>query len=241
MADAVPAACPQLLFQPEPGACQVLLIRHGQSAPFEPGRPFPLVDGHGDPLLTELGHHQAQLVAQRLAHEPIAAIYVSSLTRTHQTAAPLASELGLTPIVESDLREVFLGQGEGGLFRQMNADNHPAAVAMRTKREWGEIPGAETNAQLKARTVAAVERIALAHDDQMVAVFCHGGVIAAVVGHAVGADPHTFHGARHTGISHLVVNRPDTSDERWLLRSFNDAAHAGSLVADHPVPDRADR
>lgn len=230
---------PQLLFQAEPGACQILLIRHGQSAPFVPGQPFPLVDGHGDPPLTDLGHHQAELLAGRLVHEPISAIYVSTLTRTHQTAAPLAARLGLEPTVERDLREVHLGIGEGGLFRQMASENHPAVVAMRANREWGEIPGAESNREVQARTVGAIERIAAAHTDQMVAVVCHGGVIGAVVAHAVGAPPFAFHGARHTSISHLVVN-PAGHDERFILRSFNDGAHAGTLTADHgPQPPAA--
>lgn len=241
-----PRSFPQLLFQPDPGACQVLLVRHGQSMAFVPGQPFPLVDGHGDPPLTDLGLFQAELVGKRLASEPIRAIYVSSLTRTQQTAAPLAARLGLVPTVERDLREIYLGVGEGGAFRQMSADNHPAVLAMRARQEWGEIPEAETNAQLQARTVAAVERVAASHPDEMVAVFCHGGVIGALVAHAVGANPFTFHGARHTSISHVVINQPELAtggaamaeaegrtDDRWVLRSFNDAAHAGSLTADH--------
>jgi 2,3-bisphosphoglycerate-dependent phosphoglycerate mutase len=235
MADPAPPSFPQLLFQPEPGACQILLVRHGQSAPFVPGQTFPLVDGHGDPPLTELGHHQAQLVARRLAGEPIRAIYVSSLTRTHQTAAPLADRLGLTPQIEPDLREVFLGEGEGGRFRQMSSEEHPAVLRMRANQEWGEVPGAESNTQLRARTVAAVERIAAANPDRMVAVFCHGGVIASLVGHVVSANPFAFHGARHTSVSHLVVN-PSDHEERWILRSFNDGAHAGTLTTDHQVP-----
>lgn len=222
---------PQTFFQPEPGSSQVLLVRHGQSAPFVPGQPFDLVDGHGDPHLSELGHFQAGLIGERLAAEQIAAIYVSSLTRTHQTAAPLAERLGVEPTVEPDLREVFLGEGEGGRFRQMAMEEHPAALALRANREWGEIPGAETNAEFTARTVSAVERIAAAHPDQLVAAFCHGGVIGAVLGHAAGVDPFTFNGARHTSISHLVV---DT--ETWLIRSFNDGAHSGTLTADHVLP-----
>ena len=47
-------------------------------------------------------------------HEPIDAIYVTTLRRTHETAAPLAARLGITPIEEPDLREVFLGEWEGG-------------------------------------------------------------------------------------------------------------------------------
>ncbi|MDH3680575.1 MAG: histidine phosphatase family protein [Acidimicrobiia bacterium] len=222
---------PQTLYQPEEGATQILLVRHGQSLPFVPGRPFELVDGHGDPHLSELGHYQAKLVGERLADEPIAAIYASSLTRTQQTAAPLAAELELPTVVEADLREVYLGEGEGGLLRQMSAEDHPAVLAMRAKREWSEIPGAETNAAFAARTVGALHRIASAHPGQLVAAFCHGGVIGAVLGFAAGVNPFTFNGSRHTAISHVVLN-----PSGWVIRSFNDGAHAGRLTADHQLP-----
>lgn len=222
---------PQTLHQPPPGTCRVVLVRHGQSAPFVPGEPFDLVDGHGDPHLTQLGHHQAELVGARLAEEPVSSIYVSSLTRTHQTAAPLARHLGLEPVVEPDLREVFLGEGEGGLFRQMSSEDHPAALRMRENREWGEIPGAETNAQLVARTVAVIGRLATAHPDELVTAFVHGGVIAAVLSHVANVNPFTFHGARHTSLSQV-----DVGPDGWQIRSFNDGAHAGRLTADHQLP-----
>jgi probable phosphoglycerate mutase len=235
-AETLSATYAQHFYEPPAGSSQVLLIRHGQSEPYVPGRPFPLVDGHGDPKLTELGHYQAELVARRLADEPISAIYVSSLTRTHQTAAPLAARLGMTPIVEPDLREVFLGEGEGGRMREMAATDHPAIRAMRTRAEWGEIPGAETNRQLTERTVGAVRRIAAANGEGLAAVFCHGGVIAAVLGFAIDVGAMTLTGARHTSISHLVIEQPGTEPAHWTVRLFNDGGHAGTLTGDHQPP-----
>jgi probable phosphoglycerate mutase len=232
---------PQRFYEAPEGAAQLLLIRHGQSAPYVPGQPFALVDGHGDPELTELGHRQARSVADRLATEPIAAIYVSSLTRTHQTAAPLAERLGLTPTVEADLREVFLGEAEGGRFRELVASGDPLAAAAVEQGEWGLVPGAETNQQLTERTVGAVQRIAERHrdDEGLVAAYCHGGVISAILGWVMGVGARRFFGARHTSISHLVVSTPSTEAERWTLRLFNDGSHAGPLTADHPNPDRS--
>lgn len=229
----------QEFYQPPPGASQVLLIRHGQSEAYQPGTPFPLVDGHGDPKLTAKGRFQADQVGERLASEPIAAIYVSTLTRTQETAAPLAARLGLTPVVEPDLREVFLGDWEGGLTREMSAKGHPAALAMRANAEWGEIPGAETNRQLTERTVGAVRRIAAAHPQELVAAFCHGGVIAAVVGYALDVGAMTLAGARHTSISHLVIEAPATEPVHWTVRLFNDGSHAGTLTGDHEPPEEA--
>ena len=82
------ASYPQSGFPTIPGSADILLIRHGQSEPYRPAVPFPLVDGHADPALTPNGHEQAQHLADRLATAGIDAIYVSSLRRTAQTAAP---------------------------------------------------------------------------------------------------------------------------------------------------------
>ena len=103
----------QFRFTRPPGACELLLVRHGESIPSRDDPPFPLVDGQGDPELDPVGHEQAERVADRLEHEDISAIYVSTLQRTAQTAAPLAARLGITPRVEPDLREVGLGDWEG--------------------------------------------------------------------------------------------------------------------------------
>lgn len=215
-------------FEPPAGACQVVLVRHGQSAAFVEGHPFPLIDGHGDPALSPRGLWQAEKVGERLADEPVRAIYVSSLTRTHQTAAPLAGRLGIVPVEERDLREVGLGEFEGGLFRQMVAEGHPAIKEWRETGEWGAIPGGESNAELSARTVPVIERLAANHTDELIVVVCHGGVIASLVGHAMGTHQFSYSGSRNASISHVVV-LPDS----WSLRSFNDASHTGSLLFDH--------
>ncbi len=222
---------PQTFFQPDAGACQVLLVRHGQSAPFTEASPFPLVDGQGDPPLSSLGEWQAERVGARLAAEPINAIYATSLQRTRQTAAPLAGHLDLPITVEADLREVHLGVGEGGLFRKMSADGHPSTVAMRANREWGEVEGAESNAEFAGRTVPALQRLAAAHADELIAVFVHGGTIASLLGHALGINMFNLMGSRNSAISHIVV-----SGDQWIVRSFNDAAHAGPLTADAEPP-----
>ncbi len=214
-------------FDPPPGACQIILVRHGQSIPYVDDTPFDLVDGHGDPPLSPRGIWQADRVAERISEEPIDAIYVSSLTRTHQTAAPLADRLGMGTRLERDLREVYLGEFEGGLFRRMSAEGHPAVEEMHQSGEWGAIPGAETNEQLSIRVVPVIDRLAATHADELIVVVCHGGVIATLLGHATGQPWWVYGGIRNASMTHLVV-----TDERWIVRSFNDAGHIGSLTAD---------
>ncbi|MFV0256908.1 MAG: histidine phosphatase family protein [Acidimicrobiales bacterium] len=222
---------PQRIYQPEPGSTQIVLIRHGQSQPFNPEQPFPLVDGRGDPPLTDLGHDQARRLADRLHGEAFSAIYVSNLTRTGQTAAPLAGRLGLTAVVEPDLAEVRLGEAEGGRLRQLIAEGDPLAVRMRAVGDWGVIPGAETNAEVRRRTVGALDRIVTHHPDELVAVVCHGGVIGSILSRAAGSSPFLFNGSRHTALSHLVIGPGG-----WVIRSFNDAGHVGPLTEDHQLP-----
>src|SRR6059036_2845795 len=91
----------QYRFSLPEGATDLLIVRHGESAPARLDAPAPRVDGHSDPELAPEGREQAERLAERLAHEHIDAIYVTNLRRTAETAAPLAARLGLTPIVES--------------------------------------------------------------------------------------------------------------------------------------------
>tara|TARA_R110002073_G_scaffold292967_1_gene458397 strand:- start:834 stop:1487 length:654 start_codon:yes stop_codon:yes gene_type:complete len=207
-------------FEPPKGAAELLLIRHGETQAAVRGQSFPMVDGQGDPGLRPEGEAQARAVAERLKTEPIAAIYVTTLQRTHQTAAPLAASLGIAPRIEADLREVFLGDWDGGEFRFRAAENDPAFLRARERHEWGELPGAETTAALQARVRAGLLRIAAAHADELVAVVVHGGVVSAALAVATGSPAFAFNGADNGSISRVVVQ-----GERMILRGFNDIAH----------------
>jgi probable phosphoglycerate mutase len=207
-------------FTPPPGAADLLLIRHGETQAAVAGERFALVDGHGDPALHPEGERQAVAVGERLKSEPISAIYVTTLQRTHQTAAPLAAHLGLVPRVEADLREVFLGDWEGGEFRFRAAENHPAIARARENHEWGELPGGETMAALHTRVKRGLQRIAAAHPDELVAVVVHGGIVGAALSIATGARGFAFSGAANGSISRLVVHGED-----MIVRGFNDVSH----------------
>jgi 2,3-bisphosphoglycerate-dependent phosphoglycerate mutase len=210
----------QYRFVPPPGAADLLVIRHGESAPARDDQPAPLADGHSDPALDPVGADQAVRLADRLNREPIAAIYVTTLRRTAQTAAPLAGRLGLVPIVEPDLREIYLGDWEGAAFRKHTSEGHPIAVQMFTEQRWDVIPGAEATADFEARIRRGITRIATAHPNQRVAVVVHGGVIGMMIAIATGAQNFAFVGADNASISQLVV-----LGDRWIVRRFNDTSH----------------
>jgi probable phosphoglycerate mutase len=218
----------QTRFTRPAGSTELLLVRHGESEPFVPGRPFPRVGGQGDPALAPEGHRQAELLARRLAGHAIDAIYVTPLRRTAQTAAPLVAHLGIEPRVERDLREVQLGEWEGELYRQRVAEGHPLVVQMMVEQRWDVIPGAESPESLGDRVRGAIERIVADHPDQRVVVFSHGGVIAEILAQVAATNqPFAFLGCDNASISQIVA-----FSGRWILRRFNDTAHLDSMRAD---------
>jgi 2,3-bisphosphoglycerate-dependent phosphoglycerate mutase len=207
-------------FTPMPGSTTVLLVRHGESAPAIPDQPFALRDGHGDPELDPVGVAQAERLGQRLATERVDAIYVTTLRRTHETAAPLAKLLGLEPVEEPDLREVFLGEWEGGALRARAAAADPIFEQIFREERWDVIPGAEPHDDFDMRTARGLQRIVDAHPDGRVVVVVHGGVIGQLLHRVTGSRRFAFAGADNASINEIVV-----APERSVLRRYNDTSH----------------
>ena len=215
----------QYRYAPPTGATTIVLVRHGESAPEHPDTPFPLRDGHGDPPLAPDGREQARRVGERLASEHraglgIDAVYVTTLQRTQQTAAPLLELIELEPQVVADLREVYLGEWELQ-FRARVAAQDPIAIAMFTEERWDVIPGAEPGEEFAARLRSGIETIAAAHPGGRVGAVVHGGVIGQLLAMATGSSPFAFVGADNGSISEIVVQPEGT----WRVRRFNDIAH----------------
>ncbi len=227
-----PRVIRQWRFQPPPGATEILVVRHGESEPAVVGQSFSLLNGQSDPALSPEGVVEAERVCARLASEHIDAIYVSTLRRTAETAAPLARRLGITPVVDEDLREVFLGEWEGGgIFRERVTDQHPLAMRMFAEQRWDVVPGAEPADDFAQRVRGAIERIAAAHVDQRVVVVAHGGTIGEILHQATDSRPFAFIGADNASISHIVV-----TEEGWILRRFNDTSHLQPTMTTAPEP-----
>jgi 2,3-bisphosphoglycerate-dependent phosphoglycerate mutase len=221
----LPPAYHQRAFVLPPGATEIVLVRHGASEPAVAGQPFPLLDGHGDPALAPEGEVQAALVAERLAAEPLAGLFVTTLKRTAQTAAPLAARLGLEPVVVPELCEVSLGEWEGGEFRVRMAEGDPIAVRAVVEERWDVIPGAETMEALAGRVRAGIDAVvAAAGPGVTVAAVVHGGVIGEACRQATESRPFAFVHSDNGSLTRLVV----LDGGPWLLRSFNDTAHLGS-------------
>ena len=130
----------------------MVLVRHGASEAAVPGQTFAMVDGQGDPALSPVGKDQARSVAAALGGEAFSGIFASSLRRTQETAAPLAAAAGHEVVVLPDLREVNLGELEGGAYRIKVAEGDPLVAEIARQERWDLIPGAESPEQLSGRS-----------------------------------------------------------------------------------------
>jgi 2,3-bisphosphoglycerate-dependent phosphoglycerate mutase len=130
-----------------------------------------------------------------------------------------------------ELREVHLGDWEGGLFRVKVAERDPLAMRMIAEERWDIIPGAETMEVVAARVTAGIDKVVAATGPGKVAVvFAHGGVIGEICRQATNSRPFAFVHSDNCSVSRLVR----FADGRWLLLTFNDTSHLASWLP----PDR---
>ncbi len=213
---------PQKDYSRPDGSIEVVLIRHGASEAAVDGQSFELLEGQADPSLSDVGERQAQAVAEHLAGEPLEALYVTPLRRTHQTAAPLAALTGLEPVVLPELREVHLGDLDGGAFRIAVARRDPLVAEVFAKQRWDVIPGAESAEEFALRTRAGMERILESvQPGSSVAAVVHGGVIGELCRQASDSRPFAFVHADNGSLTRIAV----LADRRWWVRTFNEGAH----------------
>lgn len=193
---------------------RLVLVRHGQTDANVRGA----LDSRppGEPL-NERGRAQAEELARRLVAEPVTAVYASRATRAQQTAAPLATALGLDVVVLDGVHEVFVGDLEG---REDTAAREAFDVVY--QQFWqgnldAHLPGGESGNDLRSRFVPAVDTVMDGAEGSVVLV-SHGAAIRLGAAALLGDTAETAY-VPNTG---LVVLRPDP-DAGWALEHWDPA------------------
>lgn len=146
------------------------LVRHGESEWNLERR----IQGQMDPVLTDLGHKQAQAVAERFELGEWDLLYSSDLARARQTAEKVSARLGLEIRFRSILRERSQGKLEGLL-----------SVEARKRYPDFDAPevGRETLDQLTARAAKGIGEILAEGEGKRLIVVAHGALILAYLNH----------------------------------------------------------
>ena len=209
---------------------RLVLIRHAQAE----GNAEHRFIGQTDVPLTALGRRQAEAVGLRLRTADIARVVSSDLSRTADTAAAIAA-VSETPVeFEPAIREIHNGEW-AGLKPEEIARGWPDLWNRYRGGEDVQRPGGERWADVRARTLAVLER--LLSLDGVSVVVSHGGPI--VIG-AHWATGHIIEGNVFRGSLGAVQNTALTViDQGPKLTAFNDVGHldvfAGFEVPDAPV------
>jgi probable phosphoglycerate mutase len=169
-----------------PDPTTVFLIRHGHTDWIGNSIAGRLPDVH----LSAEGRAQADGLVDRMRHLPLRAIYTSPLSRTQETAAPLAAALALDVQACPEAVELDFGEWVGESIPGLAAD--PRWYAFNTFRSLSRAPGGELMPEVQTRIVAAVARIRAAHPGEAVALFSHGDVIRSAVAYFAGVPLDLF-------------------------------------------------
>jgi phosphoserine phosphatase len=160
----------------------ILLARHGETDWNRQGR----FQGHADPPLNATGHAQAAELAAELEGVELAAVYSSPLRRALETAQLVAAEHGLEPVAVDALREVDVGSWQG-LTRPEIETRYPEQFARWLDYDQGWEDG-ESYEEMGRRAVAALLKLAAAHEGERILVVTHGGPIRAAFAFADGTS-----------------------------------------------------
>lgn len=205
---------------------RLVLLRHGRTAWNDAGR----AQGHADVPLDEVGEAQAKAVARLLAALDPVAVWSSDLSRAAQTAAVVAGECGLEPVLDPRLREFDVGPHRTGLTGEEYAAAHPQEHAALLAGELDDIPGRESHADVLARFLPALEAYAGSLGDTETGVLVsHGAALRVVVPAFLGweGDPGEGLGVlANCGWVELERSASTWTGgvERWRMTAYNRVA-----------------
>ena len=199
------------------------IIRHGVTPWNQENRCM----GQQDIPLNPTGEAQASALAVAFAATPLDRILCSDLSRTRQTAQPLADATGLPIELDPRLREINYGILEGSC-----PDEWPTRFPelMRTW-EYGSMdqapPGGESRRELMQRCAAVLEACTLS-DATHFAIVTHGGVVMALltwmIFHAMQETPR--HSLGLFKIHNASITSLSWTPERWRILAVNQPAAA---------------
>src|SRR5438477_7783938 len=175
------------------------------------------------------GRWQAGQLAERLAPEPIKAVYCSPLGRTVETAEIVARPHRLIPSRRDGLREISHGRWEGLTRAEVEsrfADEYAA---------WEADPftfaprDGESGVAVLARALPVIREIVVAHAGERILVVSHKATIRILLSSLLGFDARGYRDRLDQSPACLnVVDFKDPVRARLML--FNDTSH----YAAHP-------
>ena len=200
---------------------RLIFIRHAQAE----GNLSREFHGWTDSGLTELGHTQAQMVAERLNEMPMDILYSSSLKRTLQTAEYISKVKSL-PIIRTDkLKEINGGDWEGVLFNELPTLWPEEYETWENNPQSHRMPNGESMEEFQKRLIDEVEYIIKNNTDKTIGIVTHGTAIKALMCYFKGfglCEMINIPWCDNTAVTIL-----DYEEDKYTLVLEGDASHLG--------------
>ena len=195
----------------------ILLVRHGTTE--TTGK---RLGGRTKTPLDERGQEQAEAAAERLAQVELAGVWSSPITRTMQTARPIAARHDTTVRRLAGVQEVEYGEWTDGSLKQLRRRKLWATIQHTPSRV--TFPGGESIREVQARAVGAIDGLVDELDEKARAVVVsHADVIKLLVAHYAGVplDLYQRLAVGPASLTTLVVPKAGPP----MLVGFNDSSH----------------
>lgn len=207
---------------------KLYLIRHGESEGNKQGK----IQGSMDFPLSELGHIQAEAVAEFCQTLPIDDVYTSDLTRALHTAETIANPSNHRLTKTDLLREVHLGVLQGKT-REDIFEQYPH---LKGKPLVGsDAEGAETIEALSRRCEQLLHMLKEQHQQgETVLLVSHGGFISTLLTYLIaGANWGDVNRPFVIGNTSVTLVEWDVESDRFYIEYTNRTAHLETIKADH--------
>ena len=156
---------------------KIFLIRHGETEWNKAG----ILQGNSNIQLLPEGIEQAKLLAEHAPFHAVDAIYSSDLSRALATAKILAEKFNLPVFEERGLRETNFGDWEGRYINELVKEFPDDFGNFFIKPDKIKPPNGETFLESQARVMNALDEIIAEHENQNIAVVCHGAAIRLII------------------------------------------------------------
>jgi probable phosphoglycerate mutase len=200
-----------------------LLLRHGQT-PLSIEKRF---SGAGDPSLTEVGLAQAAAAAERLRDSTASVIVTSPLRRAQQTAAAVASVLGVDVITEPGFQETDFGDWDGYTFGEVR-EKWPAEMDAWLSSTAVAPPNGESFDATAVRVRKARDKVLAAHGGKTVVIVSHVTPIKTLLRIALEA-PATSLYRMHLDLA-CLSNIQWFADGPAVVRSMNETHYLAAIT-----------
>ena len=195
---------------------RLALVRHGETIWNAEHR----YAGSTDIPLSSRGQEQAEKLANWASSADLHDIWVSPLLRARETVRPSERAAGITARVDSRLREIHFGRGEGLTNAEIKQSFPEAFAAFQSDPVSHPLPGGEDPRDVALRAIECFKEIETMHPRGRVLVVTHNTLIRVALCQLLGVPLSRYRGVFAT-VANGALSEIRLQDGHVALVKFN--------------------